>query len=402
MAYRLLENGADINSEGDFHDNALQAAAALGLENMVNLLLQNGADVNAYRGRTSTLQVASGSGHVRVVKSLLAYGAVVNARGLGCRNRGYSTALQAACVSGHLDVVKLLLGSGADVNSQGGEFGSALQAASLIGCDKIVQLLLGQRTEINAPKSNLCDEALDATFHKNSFDCPLHHNRENVVPLLLEKCDDLSVQHKRYGKLLRNAARAGFENVVKRLLTTDLENIARDDGKTYINTLGEVYGGALKSASGEGHDTIVQMLLDRCLDLDVLDGSCSRALQAASKAGHIKTVQILLQNTINAGVGGTINATAFDIAFQWGFTDILETLLKSHCKETVADEHGCSSEAYLVVCRGLTPQIMSRYPTRQYDFPTITFGQMPSRFVEAVPHSGLSFNNDGLEIIAGM
>ncbi|KAG9757778.1 purine and uridine phosphorylase, partial [Aureobasidium melanogenum] len=399
VANRLLESGADINSEGGRYDNALQAAAAHGLENMVNLLLKWGADVNTNRG-TSTLQRASERGHVRVTQSLLAHGADVNAK--GGKDMIVFGALQAACFNGHLEVAELLLNSGADVNIRGGQFGSALQAASLIGCDRIVQLLLQKGAEINAPATHICGKALDAAFDESMGDCDFHHNRENVVLLLLEKCHDLRVQDKRFARLLHDAADAGFESVVKRLLETDVK-----DRGTDINALG--YNRALGAASHNSHDSIVQMLLDRGADANtevvLWRGAEAEeygsALQAASEAGHAKIVQMLLQNTIDTDVGGTMNAAAFDIAFQWGYTDVLETLLKRPCKETVADQHGWSSDAYLVVCRGLTPRSLSQYPTRQYDRPAIPLGRTPGRFLEAVPHSGLSFSNDGLEINAG-
>ncbi|KAH0034984.1 purine and uridine phosphorylase, partial [Aureobasidium melanogenum] len=428
---RLLEGGADINSEGDKYDNALQAAAARGLESMVNLLLQKGADVNAHRGKASTLQVASAEGHVRVVQSLLAHGADVNAE--GGEGFGHISSLQAACAKCHLEVIKLLLENGADVNIRGGARGTALQVASLVGCDKIVQLLLQEGADVNAPGSSFYGEALNAVFERTWGDCDLHHNREQVVLLLLEKCDGLDVQDKRFTNLLHNAAGAGFENVVKRLLATDLDIIAREGRGLDIDALSEVYGyalhiaaeeghvkivqmlldrrpeviaedevygSALGAAAYEGHDDVVQMLLDRGADVNIKGGWYGSALQAASEAGHVKIVQMLLQHTINTDVDGTVNATAFDIAFQWGCIDILETLLMSHCKETGTDEHGWSSEAYLVICRGLTPRNMSQYPMRQYDCPEIPLGQTPGRFLEAVPHSGLSVSNDGLEITA--
>jgi Ankyrin repeats (3 copies) len=108
-----------------------------GLVVSVRLLLEAGADVNAQGGYYgNALQAASYGGHDQVVQRLLEAGADVNAQG-----GYYGNALQAASLGGHDQVVQRLLEAGADVNAQGGEYGHALQAASGEGHDQVVQLL---------------------------------------------------------------------------------------------------------------------------------------------------------------------------------------------------------------------------------------------------------------------
>src|ERR1700728_1067158 len=89
----LVMNGVDVNAQGGFYGNALQAASYKGHEAIVGLLLENGADVNAQGGK-------------------------------------YGNALQAASCRGHEAIVCLLLEKGTDVNAQGGDYGNALQTAS--------------------------------------------------------------------------------------------------------------------------------------------------------------------------------------------------------------------------------------------------------------------------------
>ena len=108
----------------DDYGNALQAASFGGHEKVVQMLLDQGADVNAQGGEYgNALQAASVKGHEKVVQMLLDQGADVNAQG-----GNYGNALQAASVGGHEKVVQMLLDQGADVNAQGGEYGNALQA----------------------------------------------------------------------------------------------------------------------------------------------------------------------------------------------------------------------------------------------------------------------------------
>ena len=108
----LVENGADINAQGGFYGNALQAASAKGHENIVQILIDKGAYVNAQGGF-------------------------------------YGNALQAASLGGHKNIVQILIDNGADVNAQGGIYGNALQAASQRGHENIVQILVNKGANVS-------------------------------------------------------------------------------------------------------------------------------------------------------------------------------------------------------------------------------------------------------------
>jgi Ankyrin repeats (3 copies) len=72
----LLEQGADVNAQGGYYGNALQAASAGGHDQVVQRLLEQGADVNAQGGYYgNALQAASLRGHDQVVQRLLEKGA---------------------------------------------------------------------------------------------------------------------------------------------------------------------------------------------------------------------------------------------------------------------------------------------------------------------------------------
>ncbi|EXJ82734.1 hypothetical protein A1O3_06549 [Capronia epimyces CBS 606.96] len=149
----LLDNGADVNAQGE-DGISLQAASAYGHEEIVQILVDNGADVNAQGGYfKNALQAASAEGHERIVQILLDNGAEVNAQGevfgnvilaaseVNAQGEVFGNALRAASARGHEKIVQMLLDNGAEVNAQGGEFGNALQAASAGGHEKIVQML---------------------------------------------------------------------------------------------------------------------------------------------------------------------------------------------------------------------------------------------------------------------
>jgi ankyrin repeat protein len=114
-------------------------------EKVVEILLENGADVNAQGGYYgNALQAASHIGNEKVVKMLLQYGANVNVQG-----GYYGNALQAASYLGNEKVVKMLLQYGADVNAQGGYYGSARNAASVKGHQGVEQILRDHQARID-------------------------------------------------------------------------------------------------------------------------------------------------------------------------------------------------------------------------------------------------------------
>ena len=267
----LLDKGADVNAQGGHYGNALQAASSGGHDQVVQMLLDKGADVNAQGGHYgNALQAASSGGHDQVVQMLLDKGADVNAQG-----GYYGNALQAASWRGHDQVVQMLLDKGADVNAQGGYYyGNALQAASSGGHDQVVQMLLDKGADVNA-QGGQDDNALQAASSGG---------HDQVVQMLLDKGADVNAQDGHYGTALQAASLEGHDQVVQMLL----------DKGADVNAQNGHYGTALQAASSEGHDQVVQMLLDKGADVNAQNGHYGTALQAASLGGHDHVMQMLL------------------------------------------------------------------------------------------------------------
>jgi ankyrin repeat protein len=217
--------------------DALYYASLLGLEEVVQMLMDAGADVNAQGGwYGNALQSASAEGHEKVVQMLMDAGADVNAQG-----GHFGNALQAASQGGHEKVVQMLMDAGADVNAQGGWYGNALQAASQGGHEKVVQMLMDAAADVNA-------------------------------------------QGGRFGNALQAASRQGHEKVVQMLM----------DAEADVNAQGGYFGKALQAASFRGHEKVVQMLMDAAADVNAQGGYFGNALQAASVRGHEKVEQMLM------------------------------------------------------------------------------------------------------------
>ncbi|KAH0538580.1 hypothetical protein FGG08_004830 [Glutinoglossum americanum] len=120
----------DVNQTFDDESGcALHAAAQNDHLNVVALLLDRGADVNAQGGPLgNALQAAAWNGNLLMVTLLIAYGANVNAGG-GL----FGAALQAAASNGHIDCMAMLIRMGAQIDLAGGKFHTVLHAAASSG-----------------------------------------------------------------------------------------------------------------------------------------------------------------------------------------------------------------------------------------------------------------------------
>ncbi len=259
-----------VNAQAGNYGNPLQAASYKGHGQIVQILLNKGADVNAQAGYYGNpLQAASYGGHDQVVQILLDKGADVNAQARYCDN-----ALLVASIGGYYQVMKILLDEEADVKAHVRLHGKALQAASSKGFERLVKMLLDKGADVNAQ-----GVVYRTALHEASI-----QGHDQVVKMLLDKGADINAQDEFRRTALHAASYRGHDHVVQILL---------DEGAD-INTQGEFHGNALHAASGQGHDQVVRMLLDKGADINAEDTFHHTALSSALHKHHDKVVEVLL------------------------------------------------------------------------------------------------------------
>lgn len=94
------------------------------------------------------------------------------------------------------------------------------------------------------------------------------------------------------------------------------------------NAQGGRYGNALQAACYEGHDKIAQILLEREADFNTQGGFYGNALQAACFRGHDKIAQILLERGADANAEGGEYGNALQAACSEGRDNIARILLE--------------------------------------------------------------------------
>ncbi|EXJ78183.1 hypothetical protein A1O3_09344 [Capronia epimyces CBS 606.96] len=194
----LQSNRYEINEFDNTRRTVLIWACEYGHENVVRILLEAGAPVNARLLDETALYAASKAGHGPVVQMLLEAGAEVNDR--------YTTALQAACYGGHTTVVRMLLDAGAEVNAHGGQFVTALHAAVYNGHEGVVQMLIDAGVDVNAVEAGV-----------TALEWASSRGRANMVRMLIDAGADVTAVGAGGFTVLGVASSRGRANMVKML-----------------------------------------------------------------------------------------------------------------------------------------------------------------------------------------
>jgi cytohesin len=120
--------------------------------------LDKGANVNAKMWRRTPLHSATAGGHTEIAELLIDNGADVNA------NEDYGwTPLHNAASEGHMEVAELLIAKGADVNAKNNYGDNPLHGAAEQGHKEIVELLIAEGADVNA-KSEGGSTPLDLAY----------------------------------------------------------------------------------------------------------------------------------------------------------------------------------------------------------------------------------------------
>jgi ankyrin repeat protein len=277
----LLENGANINQEGKYCQNALIIASENGQEAAVQMLIEAGACINNEDG-VIPIQIASENGHKGIVEMLIQAGVDVNSSD--------KPALYCASMHGREEVVQTLILAGADVNLEG-RMGTALHAASrhYYSGEKVVELLIDAGADVNKLAGKY-GTALQAAAAREMAWSEL--SALEAVQILIRAGANVNLVGGEYGTALQAAVYYDRPKIVEELI----------DAGADVNLMGGEYGTALRAAvlswhyssAEESRIDIVQMLIRAGADIHLKGGKDTTPLEAALAHGRTEIIQILL------------------------------------------------------------------------------------------------------------
>lgn len=202
MVDLLLEKGADVNKEEDDGTAALDVAAAAGRANLVKLLLSRGAVVDHKdRGGHTALVVAAIGAMVTGAPAFMfkgMWGGEPNEKG---------EQLLSNIGNEHKTVIELLLQAHADPNLQADDCGlTALMVAAMSGKVELVQLLLSQGAKIDLKSGDYDALGLAEAFESPDVMAELWETEDSETAQALASWSQITAPGRRaVAKLLRAA-----------------------------------------------------------------------------------------------------------------------------------------------------------------------------------------------------
>ena len=301
---------APIKTELSPREDELFGCCVSGNVRRLKQLLRYGKiDINMGSQYGTLLNYASYNGHAGIVRELLSMPGI----DVNLAHQTGMTPLYFAAQEGHVEVVKLLLAArGINVNLSAYTWATPLYHAAQEGHVEVVKLLLA------APGINVNSTQMAGATPL----CIAVQEGQVVVVKLLLDAPTIRIDTRKTGGAtpLIIAAAYGFSRIVEQLIKRGANvNLMLDPGST-----------ALGIAARSGHVEVVRVLLQApAIEVNHTTKSVTTALAFACEKGHQDVVTLLLEKGADPNIAHENAITALHLACLNGRTGIVEILLNA-------------------------------------------------------------------------
>ncbi len=301
-------------------------------------------ETSSYKEGSTSLILASGEGHLGLVKLLISHKADIQ-----IQNKSGITALSEASFAGHYEIVKLLL----SLKIQDDQ---ALYQAVSGQHIQIVKLLIEYKVNLNAISSN-GDTALTAAVEKKNVE---------IVKLLLESGADPNIKNNDNNTALTITVRNNSLELTQLLINYKADlNIRCTWSKTALHWA--IYDGNLEIAKllvenkadihikdnlgytpflealgQKNREEFLLYLLEKGAKLDDAANSAFSTLMAASANGYINIVKLLIENKVNINSKNNEGWTALFYALLHNNLEIAKVLIQNGSDINAIEKDGNS------------------------------------------------------------
>jgi ankyrin repeat protein len=344
----FLTAGRDVNTLGIFGTTPLYMAAQGGNVQMVKLLLDHGAKIDAMAMGVTPLTIAIWRGYTEVVRVLVSRGANVN---IVSSWKHKFTPIIYCGAYGNAEITKMLIDAGADINARDAKGKSAADWATEYKKFEVLALL----RKAGAPASYTGDAKNDIVM------AVLSDDREKVRTLI-EGGIDPNTKTKSGKSLLEYAVENKWSDVVELLIKHGANTTSKDrDGWTVLMkaTLGNqdemilafkragvelMYTGNTKddllTAVLKGDYEKVKALLAKGMDVDSTYRYKSPLLNYAIVKNDKKITNLLIENKANINLGNEYGVTPFLAALSTGNVELAREMIKNGANVNATEKDG--------------------------------------------------------------
>lgn len=335
----FLDKGASIEKAGgtDVYGNIMMAAAGSKFNNSndkspVDLTLleksaENSAKItemligkadkniinDSLEGKTPLI-IAVGNSYIDTAKILIENGANINAVDI----EGWS-ALSYAVNNGDIEIAKLLLENKAKIKD---ELLIAIKSPIVESSINMMKLLIDNKANINYTDENGFNP-LNIAIESGDMELTkfLITNGANVNSLMQD------------GVSLIGYAIAQNNMDLLQILIENGANVNYTNGDSWADT-------PLKTASRLGLDNVVRILLTRNVDINAVDMNGNTALHTAALNSQLSVVKLLLEKNPNLDIQNKVGNTALHLAVISGNIDIVGELVLKGANTKIRNNDG--------------------------------------------------------------